>query len=235
MFNMLVNALALEDPSEYEDFYEDLSWKTFRTDDHIYERGYHRDLLVYCRKLQHCYEQLLEELSESYLYDVEGIIEKFNEVNVENCRLAKELAVAHGHIEILEEQLKLARSWQSVSGRKAEIDQGMGRPVDEPKDNTKKNTRNQFTSNSGATKQENMMMAAAYHENQWTPEEIAEELKMAVSSIRSYISTMKKHYEVKLTKEGKYIIFDKEYGNVKWNLALYEKLHIKFPDKEIAV
>lgn len=243
MFNMLINALALEDPSEYEDFYEDLSWKTFRTDDHIYERGYHKDLLVYCRKLQHCYEQLLDERAESYLYDVAQLREKFNALHYARCTLEKELAQAKGTIEVLKNQLIAARQWQNVSGHKAEVDESIGysseeavkRALDhEHKHNVQRNG-NKFSNEDGLSKQEKQMLAATYFENHWTIDEIAEELKISKNTVKTYISSIKSHYEIKFVNGSKYICFDSDFGNTKWMLALYEKFEVKYPESKKVV
>lgn len=84
-----------------------------------------------------------------------------------------------------------------------------------------------FASKNGASKKENMMQAAAYWENGYDAQEIADQLQLSVGSIRAYLSTIKKHYTIEIGQKGKEIQFDKDFGNVKWNLAFYERTSMK--------
>lgn len=84
-----------------------------------------------------------------------------------------------------------------------------------------------FASKNGVSKQENMMQAAAYWENGYDAAEIAEQLQLSVGSVRSYLSTIRKHYKVEIGRDGKEIQFDKAYGDVRWNLAFYERTSMK--------
>ncbi len=88
----------MSDPSDYEDYYENVSWKTFRIDESIWDENPHkRPKIGYFRQLQHCYQQLLEEQSDSFLYDFTDLKNKFNEVHLRNCELEKQLAIAQGN------------------------------------------------------------------------------------------------------------------------------------------
>lgn len=69
IFDRIIRLLDMSDPSDYEEYYENVSWKTFRIDESIWDENPHkRPKIGYFRQLQHCYQQLLEELSDSFLY-----------------------------------------------------------------------------------------------------------------------------------------------------------------------
>ena len=84
-----------------------------------------------------------------------------------------------------------------------------------------------FASKNGSTKQENMMAAAAYWENGYDIQEIADQLGLSTGSVRAYLSTIKKHYQVEVSRSGKEIQFDHSFGDIRWNLAFYERTHLK--------
>lgn len=228
MFQWLLNKLDMSDPSDFEDYYEDISWKTFRTDDSIWGDKWRRLKVSYFRELQHCYEQLLKEMSNSYLYDVSGIREQFNAMHLRNCTLERDLAIAQGQNEILQRQLTDALKWQTQTGRKNEVLESQGLETIKPTATASKEG-NRFTGNSGTSLIENQMLAAAYYENGWSLSEISEELHLAEGSVKVYVSNMQKHYSVRFIQGRKHIIFDSEYGGADWDLALYERLSVKFP------
>lgn len=228
MWQWLLRKFNIEDPSDFEDYYENISWKTFRTDPSIWNENAKRPKLSYCRELQHCYEQLLEEASESFLYDVNELKRVFNEMHIKNCELEKKLAIAEGQVEILQYRLDSAMASQTKAQKKDELYASQGIEVEKREPRAEKDgTR--FTSNSGASLQENQMLSAAYFENGWTLAEISKELKVAEASIKAYISTIRKHYKVQMIGGRRYIIFDEAYGSNDWDLALYERISVKFP------
>ncbi len=229
LIDKLASVLVMDDPSSYEDYYDDVSWKTFRVDESIWERlAYKRPGIAYFRKLQVCYMQILEEMGESFLYDVGGIREKFNELHLRNCDLEKQLAIAEGKNQILQSQLESALKWQTVQGRKNEVFEANGIELVKASSNQPKEGA-RFANNSGTSLIDNHMLASAYYENDWDLNEISDELGISAGTAKSYISTMQKHYKVQYIQGAKYICFDSDYGNIQWNLALYAKLSTKFP------
>lgn len=229
----LIRAFTLDDPSNYEEYYKDTSWRTFRLDDSIWsESGLERPSLGYYREMQVCYEQLLKEVADSSLCDVSQLKEQFNKLHLKNCELERELAIAKGNNEVLHRQLESALKWQTVNGKKNEIYESNGIEPIKPQSVERESNSTKFKSKSGATKQENQMLASAYYENSWDLSDIAKELQISENSVKVYLSTMQKHYKVKYIKGYKYICFDSEYGEVQWNLALYDKLSMKYPTNE---
>lgn len=218
----------MSDPSDFEDYYENVSWKTFRVDSAIWdENPRKRPKIGYYRQLQHCYEQLLEEASESFLYDVNELKRVFNEMHLKNCELEKQLAIAKGTVEVLQYRLDSAMKHQTATGKKEELYESQGMELKQSPETKKEGTR--FTSNSGASLQDNQMLAAAYFVNGWTVPEIAEELKVAEQTVKVYVSSMQKHYKTQMIQGRKHIVFDSDYGNTDWDLALYERICMKFP------
>lgn len=222
--------LGRHEDSEYTEYFDDINPETFRLDCAIwnkYRRA--RPGIWYYRELHTAYERLLELVSDSYLYDPATIKEQYEVMLKENRALHKQLAITEGKLEIVQAQLESALEWQTAKGRKNEVltTQGMEPETPEPK-TARSGTK--FASNSGATKQENMMLASAYHENGWTLDEIGQELNLSTASVKSYLSTMRKHYEVEIIQGVRHIRFDGEYGRTVWNLAFYARLEDKFPD-----
>lgn len=230
IFDRLIAFLKMEDPSDYEEYYENTSWKTFRIDESIWnESPYKRPKISYYRELQVCYLQLLEELGDSFLYDVTELKNKFNEMHIRNCELEKQLAIAAGNNQILQERLDSALKWQTAQGRKNEVYESQGLDLVPVSETQKDGYR--FTGKTGTSMQDNMMLAAAYFENSWALKEIADTLQVSENTVRSYVSTMRKHYKVQLIQGRKHIVFDSEYGEADWDLCLYERMSVKFPEK----
>lgn len=221
--------LGRHEESEYTEYFDDINPQTFRLDCAIWNE-YRKDRpgIWYYRQLHTAYERLLELVSDSYLYNPHIIKEQYEAMLQENRVLHKNLAIAEGQLEILQAQLDSALEWQTAKGRKNEVltMQGMEPETDEPR---AQRNGSRFISNSGATKQENMMLASAYHENGWNLEEIAQQLNLAPSSVKAYLSTMKKHYKVEIIQGVRNIVFDGDYGRTTWNLAFYARLEEKFP------
>lgn len=232
IFDKLLALFSMEEPSDYEDYYEGLSWKTFRVDESIWnENPRKRPKIGYYRKLQRCYEQLLEEASESFLYDVNELKRVFNQMHLQNCELEKKLAIAEGQVEILQYRLDSAMASQTKAQKKEELFSSQGIDLERKEVKTEK-SGTRFTSNNGASLQDNQMLAAAYFVNGWTLPEIAEELQVAEQTVKVYVSTMQKHYKTQYIQGRKQIVFDQEYGSVVWDLALYERISMKFPAVE---
>lgn len=258
----LLDILKIDDPSDYDDYYESIDWHTHHIDTGIFnpyakpDRTEQRILTYMLQKArEECMDlkwQLARSGSDSYKYSAEEMTRlqaEMNQISRKNARLEAENAA-------MKEQIAYLRGHTSDRGMKAAVDQqygfnrqastpapagasGAGRyevieilnPVPErnihqpqaqqPRSGTR------FASKNGATKQENMMTVAAYWENGYDAGEIAEQLDLSVGSVRAYLSTIKKHYRVEIGQHGKEIQFDKAYGDVRWNLAFYERTHLK--------
>lgn len=257
----LLDIFKIDDPSDYEDFYEGIDWHTRHLDTSIFNERATPDrteqrILTYmiqkareeCMNLQW---QLARSGADTYKYsgaEVTRLQEMNNQLLRKNAKLEAENV-------ILKEQIGYLRAHTSDRAMKAAMDQqygfnrqtpasaeaasGSGRyevieilnPV--PDQNLhqmqKKQPRNgtRFASKNGTSKKESMMMAAAYWENGYDAQEIAEQLQLSVGSVRSYLSTIKKHYTIEIGQKGKEIQFDKDFGNTKWNLAFYERTSMK--------
>lgn len=249
MIDRMMDAFSLEEPSDHAEFYEDLNWRTRAIDKSIYghSKGSRREQRALSYMLECARAEMLDmewqlarSGSDSYKYtamQMSEIQQELIELNKQNARLEAEN-------EVLKEQIAYFRGHASSRAYKAAADQMHSagnnpvktgyevievlNPVNvEPaqKEQPKQGTR--YTSKTGATLQENRMAAAAYWENQYSVEEIAELLKLSPASVRAYLSTIKKHYKVELTQEGRMIQFDKEYGSVRWSLAFYERTNMK--------
>ena len=193
--------------------------------------------------------QLARSGADTYKYsgaEVTRLQEMNNQLLRKNAKLEAENVV-------LKEQIGYLRAHTSDRAMKSAIDQqygqqrgsapapaeasGSGRyevieilnPVPERDVHQDQQPRNgtRFASKNGVSKQENMMQAAAYWENGYDAAEIAEQLQLSVGSVRSYLSTIRKHYKVEIGRDGKEIQFDKDFGNAKWNLAFYERTSMK--------
>lgn len=193
--------------------------------------------------------QLARSGADTYKYsgaEVTRLQEMNNQLLRKNAKLEAENVV-------LKEQIGYLRAHTSDRAMKSAIDQqygqqrgsapapaeasGSGRyevieilnPVPERDVHQDQQPRNgtKFASKNGTSKKESMMMAAAYWENGYDAQEIAEQLQLSVGSVRSYLSTIKKHYRVEVGQHGKEIQFDKDFGSVCWNLAFYERTSMK--------
>lgn len=235
LFDRLIRLFDMSDPSDFEDYYENVSWKTFRVDESIWdENPRKRPKIGYFRQLQHCYQQLLEEASESFLYDVNELKRVFNDMHLQNCELERRLAIAEGNNKILQDRLDSALRWQTAQGRKNEIYESQGMEIKEQEIPAKDGSGGKFVSRTGASLQENQMLVAAYFENGWTMSEICSDLHLSEATVKTYISNMRKHYNTQYIQGRKYIQFDSEYGDNQWDLALYERLSAKFPAAQTA-
>lgn len=76
-----------------------------------------------------------------------------------------------------------------------------------------------FVSKSGMGKKEMQMSVAAYLENHYSMEEIAEMLQISVASVRTYASVIRKHYKIDKVDNERMIIFDRDYN--------FEELRLK--------
>lgn len=259
----LLDIFKIDDPSDYEDFYEGIDWHSHHLDTSIFNERAIPDrteqrILTYmiqqareeCMNLQW---QLARSGADTYKYsgnEVSSLQEEVNQLTRKNARLAEENAV-------LREQVAYLRAHTSDRAMKAAVDQQYGfrqasapAPAGAASGRTNKyevieilnpvperdvhqaqtqQSRNgtRFASKSGASKKENMMMAAAYWENGYSAEEIADQLQLSVGSIRAYLSSIKKHYAIEISQKGKEIQFDKDFGSVCWNLAFYERTSMK--------
>ncbi|MCQ2507263.1 MAG: hypothetical protein MJ097_00570 [Dorea sp.] len=213
--------------------YESLSWKTFRPDQRIWNQGWiGRPGILYTRELQYCYEQMLDEMSKSYLIDTDTLREEYTSLNSEACRLQRELAFAKGEIENLRAQLVDALDNQTATGRKNAILQANGYDPEDVTEQKKEGTK--FTSNNGNSRLENMKIAVAMKEYGLDLPTIAAELGIKATTAQAYISTANKHYEVLAIGDKKWVKFDAGYGGDDWDLdemlgEIYQK-----PQKEEA-
>lgn len=226
MWQWLIRKFDMSDPSDYEDYYDNISWKTFRVDDSIWGDAWRKLKISYFRELQHCYEQLLKESSESFLYDVNSLKRVFNEMHLKNCELEKELEIAKGKNLVLQDRLDEAMRQLSATGKKNMLLESQGL---EPVTVSVQKEGNRFTGKSGSAMKDNMMLSAAYFENGWELKEISEELEVSENTVKSYVSTMRKHYKVQMIQGRKHIVFDSDYGECDWDLCLYERLSVKYP------
>ena len=259
----LLDRFRMEDPSDYDDYYESIDWHTHHIDTGIFNPYAKPDrteqrILTYMlqRAREECMDlkwQLARSGADTYKYsgnEATQLQAEVNQLSKANARLEAENA-------ILKEQIGYLRAHTSDRAMKAAVDQqhGFNRPAPAsapagasgsggryevieilnpvPEQNLHQAQTQQprsgtrFTSKSGASKKENMMMAAAYWENGYSAEEIADQLQLSVGSIRAYLSSIKKHYAIEISQEGKEIQFDKDFGSVCWNLAFYERTHLK--------
>lgn len=256
----LLDIFKIDDPSDYENFYENIDWHTHHLDTSIFNERAVPDrteqrILTYMlqRAREECMDlrwQLARSGADTYKYTGDEVSKLQTMVN----QLLRKNAKLEAENSILREQVGYLRGHTSDRGMKSAIDQqhgfrqepapasaeastsGSGRyevievlnPVAgknlhqaQPRSGTR------FASKNGASKKENMMQAAAYWENGYDAQEIADQLQLSVGSIRAYLSTIKKHYTIEIGQKGKEIQFDKDFGNVKWNLAFYERTSMK--------
>lgn len=193
--------------------------------------------------------QLARSGADTYKYsgaEVTRLQEMNNQLLRKNAKLEAENIV-------LKEQIGYLRAHTSDRAMKSAIDQqygqqrgsapapaeasGSGRyevieilnPVPERDVHQDQQPRNgtKFASKNGTSKKESMMMAAAYWENGYDIQEIADQLGLSTGSVRAYLSTIKKHYQVEVSRSGKEIQFDHSFGDIRWNLAFYERTHLK--------
>lgn len=258
----LLDIFKIDDPSDYDDFYESIDWHTHHVDTNIFDpyaksdRTEQRILTYMIQKArEECMDlkwQLARSGADTYKYsgaEVSRLQEMNNQLLRKNAKLEAENV-------ILKEQIGYLRAHTSDRAMKAAMDQQYGfrqepapasaeaasgsggryevieilNPVSgqnlhQAQQQPRNGTR--FASKNGATKTENMMQAAAYWENGYDVSEIAEQLGLSVGSVRSYLSTIRKHYKVEISRDGKEIQFDKAYGDVRWNLAFYERIGMK--------
>lgn len=242
-----LDLFAMHDPSDYAGFYADLDWRTYNIDLSIY--GKHG---ACCRPEQRALTYMLQQArkdvmqlewqlarsgSDCYMYSGQ----QMTQIQQDMLSLQKEKARLEAENEVLKEQLSYFRGHASNRAYKAAADRMRANeptsnqyevievlnPVkEEPAKNPQPKKGTRFTSKTGASKQENMMAAAAYWENEYSVDEIAGLLELSPASVRAYLSTIKRHYEVKLTQHGRMICFDKDFGGVTWSLAFYERTNI---------
>lgn len=74
----------------------------------------------------------------------------------------------------------------------------------------------QFTSKTGASKAENVAMAAMYLECGFSEKDAAEMMGLSVGTIRNYVSQAKGHYQTDEDMNGRYVIFDSTCGMRKY-------------------
>ena len=195
--------------------------------------------------------QLARSGADTYKYSAE----EMTRLQAMNNQLLRKNAKLEAENIILKEQIGYLRAHTSDRAMKSAIDQQYGygqqrgsapaeaasgrtnkyevieilNPLPERDVHQDQQPRNgtKFASKNGTSKKESMMMAAAYWENGYDAQEIAEQLQLSVGSVRSYLSTIKKHYTIEIGQKGKEIQFDKDFGNAKWNLAFYERTSMK--------
>lgn len=178
-----------------EESFEEVSWKTFRTDPRVIRSKWFNPSRRYTQELQICYEQLLKASADNYLFDIESLKERYQDLHVRHCELQAELARYQGTETILRGQVEKALEYQTASGRKEEIYDSAG--VEMPEQRAQKKVDNKFASNSGESRMYNMRMAAAMEAYNIPVENIAEELKIGVGTVKGYLSTIRKYHSVR--------------------------------------
>lgn len=196
--------LQLEDVEHYD--YENEDWRTFRPDESIWTKEKKVDV-HYVRRLTAAYNSLIEEVRETFPLGPKELVERFNNMHGELCELKAELAYANAKNKQNKHYIQKSQEHQTSTGTQNEIKEYVGLEVEEKKEQTKVN--NKFVSNNGQSGTENLRTAAIMSVYGFTAQQIAEKLRIEVTTIPSYLSRAKKHY---MLVDNRKLLFDDEYG-----------------------
>lgn len=229
LFDWFMDKVTITDPSEFESYYEDVSYKTFIIDESIWNHLKHkRPDIGYYRKLQVCYTQLREELSNSLLYDTTELIDMVRQYHTDNMELEKQLTLALARVEVLEEQLQSARQYQTQAGRKQEIGLETSAANDQERD-----ISNRFTNSDGITTIQKQKLAFVLSDNGYGYDEIANTLNISIGSARSYISTARQNCDVRKFADGSKVYgWQGKYNSLEHDISGFKIAH-KIPLNDV--
>lgn len=230
MFTMLCDLLRFDDASDYEEFYEDLDFRTYSIDQSIFNK------LSFANKTeQRILSHLLED-ARSYALELEWKLartgtdafmmseQELTDLRKENLELIRENTRLATRNEILLEQIKFVRESSNRANMKA-IDNEYA--IERPEHSTEKHQTKQgtrFSSVDGITKTDKQKLATCYELAGWTLEQIRDELNVkTTSTIRQYISAMSNRYELKRWQGETLVCWDKDAGGEQWNIQQFKK------------